>query len=221
MNLDEFSQFLKERNYPFKTFKKTPESFYEQIQSSPLLIFPNEVVEKTKSRFLIVLIDQLRTLIHQVKEYDQAIAELMQRHPDNDLFSSLPGGGKTLSAKLAAHFGEDRDRFKQFESVQRLAGTAPVTQASGNFIHVKMRRACQESFRETLTQYAFVTLRTSLWAKRYYEEKRKSGKTHAGAIRALANKWAKIIYALWKKRECYQEQIFLAAKQQQAFLNAS
>ena len=36
------------------------------------------------------------------------------------------------------------------------------------------------------------------------------------AVRALANHWVRIIYALWKKREPYNAAIFLAAQQAHA-----
>jgi len=220
MSLKEFAKFLNERNYPWKMLKKTPEEFYKEIRALKLLK-PDPVVLKTKSRFLLVLLEQLRTLLLQVKQYDRAIEEIMEKHPDNDLFTSLPGAGEKLAPKLAAHFGEDRSRFKDFKSVQRLSGTAPITKKSGNYQHVQRRHACQTSFQDTLFQFAFVTLKRSLWARKYYDAKRKAGKTHAGALRALANKWVKIIYTLWRNGTCYREEIFLAARQQHALLNVS
>jgi len=221
LNFKTFRRFLEEHHYPWKMVKKTPEELYQEVRSPKWQMKPDPVVQKTKSRLLLALIDQLQTLMGQVKQYDQAISELMGQHPDNDIFSSLPGAGEKLGPKLAAHFGEDRKRFKNFESVQRFAGTAPITQQSGTYRHVQRRIACQQSFQNTLFQYAFVTLRRCLWAKKYYQEKRKAGKTHATALRALANKWAKIIFTLWKNRERYQEHIFLASRQQHALLNAS
>ena len=36
------------------------------------------------------------------------------------------------------------------------------------------------------------------------------------AVRALANQWVRIIYALWVKHEAYDATIFLAAQQTHA-----
>ena len=36
------------------------------------------------------------------------------------------------------------------------------------------------------------------------------------AVRALANQWVRIIYALWAKREPYDPAVFLAAQQTHA-----
>lgn len=220
ISFEEFKRFLNERHYPWKMLGKTPEEFYQKVNSLKLLK-PDAVVARTKSRFMLVLLEQLRTLLHQVREYDRIIDELMKRHPDGDIFTSLPGAGEKLAPKLAAHFGEDRSRFNNFESVQRLAGTAPVTQRSGQWEHIHRRHACQGSFRDVLIQFAFVTLNRCLWARKYYDEKRKAGNSHAAALRALANKWVKIIFTIWRKRNLYQETIFLASRQQHALLNAS
>ena len=51
------------------------------------------------------------------------------------------------------------------------------------------------------------------WAEAYYQRKRKEGKTHSMAVRALSNVWVRIIYALWCKHEPYQTAVFLAAQQ--------
>jgi len=39
------------------------------------------------------------------------------------------------------------------------------------------------------------------WAEAYYQRKRKEGKTHSMAVRALSNGWVRIIFALWRKHE--------------------
>ena len=39
----------------------------------------------------------------------------------------------------------------------------------------------------------------------YYDIQRKKGKTHSVAIRALSNKWVKIIYKIWKEEIFYEE----------------
>jgi hypothetical protein len=58
------------------------------------------------------------------------------------------------------------------------------------------------------------------WADAYYQCKRKEGKTHSMAVRALSNVWVRIIYALWSKHEPYQTATFLAAQQAHSCLVA-
>jgi len=38
------------------------------------------------------------------------------------------------------------------------------------------------------------------------------GKSHTVAVRALANVWARILYAVWKKKELYQTTTFELAR---------
>lgn len=221
MRLKEFKNLLDKHQYPWKMVQKTPKDFYREIQQMKPFLTADPVTVKTKSRLMLVLLQQLLALNDQIKEYDKDISRLMKNYPDNDIFSSLPGAGKTLAPQLASHFGENRQRFENCESIQTLSGTAPVTRQSGKTCYVGIRRACQKRFRQTMTQYAFSSLRQSLWARKYYDQKRKQGCKHYTALRSLANRWVKIIYAMWKNRTSYQEEVFLASKQRNAMMNAS
>jgi hypothetical protein len=57
-------------------------------------------------------------------------------------------------------------------------------------------------------------------AEAYYQRKRKEGKTHSMAVRALGNVWVRIIYALWCKHEPYQAATSLTAQQAHGCLAA-
>jgi hypothetical protein len=63
-----------------------------------------------------------------------------------------------------------------------------------------------------LQQFAWESTRQEAWAKEYYERKRTEGKSHTVAVRALANVWARILYASWKQKEPYQTTIFEHAR---------
>jgi hypothetical protein len=62
-------------------------------------------------------------------------------------------------------------------------------------------------------QFAWQSTLTESWANAYYQRKRAEGKSHTRAVRALANVWVRIIYAMWRKKECYRSETFLAAQQ--------
>ena len=49
-------------------------------------------------------------------------------------------------------------------------------------------------------------------AQRYVERKRQSGKTYSMAMRALANQWVRILYAVWQQRALYDPQVFAQAR---------
>jgi hypothetical protein len=112
-----------------------------------------------------------------------------------------------------AEWGDDRGRYATVASIQALAGTAPVPFASGKFVTVHRRLACSKPLRHALQQFAWQSLRQEAWAAAYDQRKRQAGKSHPMAVRALANQWVRIIYALWTKQEAYDAAIFLAAQQ--------
>ena len=94
-------------------------------------------------------------------------------------------------------------------------GTAPVTRRSGErrkgtrrlpgALSVRMRRACDRTLQTALFAMARASLRTSAWAKAYYRALVGRGAGHAMAVRALSNKWAKILDALLEQRVPYDE----------------
>ena len=51
----------------------------------------------------------------------------------------------------------------------------------------------------------------SAWAKAYYQQQRERGKGHQAAVRALAFKWIRVLYACWRDRRPYDEAAYLAA----------
>ena len=72
---------------------------------------PNTAVTAAKSLLAVSLAKQLRVLQAQLDEYRVRINELFARHPDHDLFGSLPGAGEKLAPRLLAELGADREVF--------------------------------------------------------------------------------------------------------------
>jgi hypothetical protein len=78
---------------------------------------------------------------------------------------------------------------------------------------VTFRRACKKPLRQALQLFAGCSLKQCAWAKAHYQKQRDRGKRHHEALRIVANKWAKIIFAMWKHKTLYDEKRFLAARQ--------
>ncbi len=150
--------------------------------------------------------------MEQIAAYDREITRLFLTHPDSGLFGGLPGAGKRLAPRLLAEWGEDRSRYTASSSVQALAGTAPVAFASGNYAKAHKRYACLKPLRNALYQFAWHSTQRESWARLYYQRKRAEGKTHTVALRALANGWVRIIYAVWVRHARYETAIFEAAQ---------
>jgi hypothetical protein len=63
-----------------------------------------------------------------------------------------------------------------------------------------------------MRQWAFTSLKYCEWARLLYRAKRKEGKKHELALRIVAHRWEKIIYAMWKHNTPYDETTFLASR---------
>ena len=154
---------------------------------------------------------QLEAVIAALERFDQALGGLFGQHPDRELFDSLPGAGAALGPRLGAAFGTDRHRYQSAEELQQFSGVAPVTESSGKTHWVHWRMACPKFLRQTFHEFASCSLKKSLWARAYYEQRRRGGASHHAAVRALAYKWIRILYRCWKTRTPYDESVYLQA----------
>ena len=158
------------------------------------------VTTRVKARLTRALVAQLAPVVEQIAAYDEEIERLFRDHPDAALFVSLPGAGKRLAPRLLAGWGDDRERYASAQSIQGLAGTAPVAFQSGKYRKAHKRYACIKPLRNALYQFAWQsTIAKAAWALDYYQRKRQEGKSHSVALRALANQWVRLIHALWRR----------------------
>jgi transposase len=154
------------------------------------------------------LVTQIALLTESIERYDKKIASLFDQHDDSTLFGSFPGAGASLAPRLLAAFGSDRSRFEFAAEMQQLSGIAPVTEKSGTGIWIHWRLACCKFLRQTFHEFAGQSIAQSDWARAYYDQQRKRGKSHHAALRALAFKWIRIIFRCWKTRTPYDEALF-------------
>jgi transposase len=157
------------------------------------------------------LVLQLRAANQGIRDFEAAIADVVASHEDYHLFSSLPGAGDVYAARLLAAFGEDRDRFATADDVQCATGVAPVLKRSGSSKTVHMRSRCARFLRQTFVEWAAQTIPKSFWARVFYDQQRDKGATHQVAVRALAFKWVRILFRVWKDRVPYNETRYLQA----------
>ena len=155
----------------------------------------------------------LKTLRENIAVLDQQIEQLVASHPDHALFASLPGAGPVMVPRLIVAFGTRRERYDTAFQMQCYSGIAPVKEASGKSEWVHFRRSCPKFLRQTFHEFAFLSTRSSGWAKAYYDRQRDQEQSHPAAVRALAYKWIRIIFRCWKERKLYDEQIYLQSLQ--------
>ena len=161
--------------------------------------------------FVQTLVSQLRVTLHAIQDFDQAIAQRAQSHPDFPLFQTLPGAGPVFAPRLLVAFGEQRERYASAAELQQFAGIAPVTERSGKKSWVHWRFQCPTFLRQTFVEWAAESIRHSFWARVYDHQQREKGKAHQAAVRALAFKWLRMLFRCWQDRTPYNESVYLNA----------
>lgn len=122
----DFEAFARQHGYSHP--KKLPGCF-ARLQQAYLDPSPETILVYQEEAVLLA-----QTLLHLLQAKNRVLADLtalFNRHPDRDIFASLPGAGRFLAPALLTKFGDDRDRFPSPASLQALAGTCPVTDQSG------------------------------------------------------------------------------------------
>ena len=76
---------------------------------------------------------------------------------------------------------------------------------------ISRRRAKPQFEHQTWIEFAKSSLLKCAWAQEFVETKQKEGKKYYTAIRALAFKWIRILYACWKNGTVYDEATYLAS----------
>ena len=157
------------------------------------------------------LVGQLRQSNQVIKEFDRKIKDLFKSHPDHFLFENLPGAGEQLAPRLLSLFGSNRLRWVDATDIQKYSGIAPVIERSGKSIWVHRRLSRPKFICQTFHEFAQQSVQHSSWANQFYRRQRERGKSHHSAIRALAYKWIRIIFACWKANKPYDESFYAQA----------
>lgn len=211
LTLTEFKTFAQGQRYPRP--KQLPARFaclqqpQPQADQDTVCVFQGEAVQLAS-----LLLNLVQTKTTVVKE----LRRLFEQHPDAPIFDSLPGAGELLAPALLAKFGDDRARFPSPASVQALAGTCPVTEASGKKRVIKFRKACDREFRVIAQQWAMTSLAESTWANAYWQQVRPHCHSNSHAYRCLANRWLAIVWKLWQTRQPYDEAYHLQQRAQRS-----
>ena len=208
LDIPQLAAFFKENHIrrPNETASRVYIELHKpQLQARPAII-------RAKSRLALGLIEQIQVLSKQIQAYDREIDRVIKSHSDSQIFTSLNRAGKRLAPRLLAEWGDNRERFGSAKEVQALAGTSPTPYQSGKLSWPHFRWSCVKDFRYVMHLYAWQSTFSESWALEYYQKKIAQGKKHHGAVRALANVWIRIIFAMWQNHEPYNREKFLNAQ---------
>jgi len=134
-----------------------------------------------------------------------------QSFPGGEVYLSFPGLGDRLAARVAGEIGDHPEQFESPNALQCYAGKAPVTRRSGKseFV-ISCRLAYNRHLGDAVQQWAFCSLRSSPWAREFYDSKRAAGKGHHAALRALGNRWLEILWHCLQRGLLYDEAVHAA-----------
>jgi transposase len=201
LTFEQFKAFASFHHYPRPS--KLPACFARLQKPQP------EARQQTVLAFQSEAVRMARLSLQAVQEKAATIREiqgLFVEHPDYPIFSSLPGVGKILAPALLAKFGDDRSRYPTAQVLQSIAGTCPVTRASGKHKYVSFRYACDHEFRWIVQQWAKCSIDDSVWAYTYFQSIRPHCDSLSHAYRRLANRWLEIAWRLWQDKVPYDEE---------------
>jgi len=187
--------------------RRNPETVAEQIMA---VLRAGELrqagpVQAAFAAIVAAQVEVITTLNEQIDTLGEVVAEHFGRHPDAELFTSLPGLGVILAARVLGEFGDDSSRYVDAKARKAYAGTAPITKASGTKKVVMARYARNKRLGDALQQWAFSSMRGSSGAKTYYKTLRARNIGHQAALRQLANRWVGILHGCLKTGQPYNE----------------
>lgn len=180
------------------------------LKAAKPLIHEQSVIA-SNALFVQALARELKALNASIVIYNEHIENVYRSIPDHELFDSLPCAGEVSGPKLLAAMGVNRSKFSSAEQLACFTGIAPVIERSGNQCWTHWRFKCNKHLRQAFIEWTFLSTRTSFWAGEFYKHQRAKGKTHSVAVRALAFKWIRVIFRMWKNKEPYSEARYLKA----------
>ena len=149
----------------------------------------------------------IEALNAEIDALGEVVAQHFGRHPDADLYTSQPGLGVILGARVLAEFGDDPDRFADAKARKNYSGMSPITKASGTKRVVLARFARNRRLGDALLLQAFAALNNSPGARAFYDRQRDRGATHYQALRALANRLVGILHGCLRTHNLYDEHL--------------
>jgi transposase len=105
----------------------------EQIQAAlraPTLRQP-AAVQAAYATIAGTQIQLLSALAGQIPALEEVLTQGFGQHPDAEIYTSQPGLGVVLGARVLAEFGDDPHRYHDAKARKNYAGTSPITRASG------------------------------------------------------------------------------------------
>ena len=199
VSLKELQQFFSEQRY---TCPRKVSVIHQSLQL-PALRAPKEMNDVHRA-VVLSLIPVLRVLVAEIDKLSNEVAKEFEQSPACELFASLPVG-RTTAARLNGEMGSDGSRYPAREYLQTAAGTAPVTRRSGKTTLVFFWWQCNKHLRHAFQNLARESIARCPWAREYFTRQMQLGHKPSRAYRALANRWAAIVWKMLQERQPFDQ----------------
>lgn len=202
MDLHELTDFLVKKS---KNRFSDPEAVAKAIQKAARSSYRlPKTVNDSVNQVLSSSISLIRTLEHQIKILDKAIAEQLELIPNT--LQSIPGIGPVYSAGIIAEIG-DIHRFKNQSALGKYAGLAWTQNQSGDFEskNTKLIRSGNKFLKYYLCEAALSLVRCDTEYSRFYHIKYNEVNKgqHKRALALTARKFVRLVYALLIDNKLY------------------
>ena len=146
---------------------------------------------------------RLLALHAQIKRLEATIKTTLEASQIGQVFQSLPGYGPICSAELAGEIGTP-DRFAKESSLAVYLGMAALDNSSGTYRGSKVPRNVNKRAKAAMMIAVDRHRKQVEQSQTYYEKKRREGKKHNQAIRALGRHMVRMIFKLLKENRAYE-----------------
>jgi transposase len=198
-SLAEILEFFKGQGYSHR--RRAP--LVHEILRKQALSVPREL-EEAHSTIMLSLVRVLHSLLAEIAKLAKEISWEFKKNPAYAVFCSLPTGEMT-AARLNAELGSNGSRYPTRDFVKTVAGTAPVTRRSGKTIVVYFRWQCNKHLRGAFQDLARESIRRCTWAREYFTGQLQRGHRLSRAYRALANRWASILWKMLQEQQPFDQ----------------
>jgi len=173
-----------------KKYAEIIEDWQRKAKFSPEVEYVSPMIISDARRIL--------ELFKEIASLDKAIQELSLNSEIAQRLDTIPGFGKVSSAELAGEIGT-LERFPSEASLALYLGMCPLDKQSG--VSHKTKRPRQVNRRaKTAMMIALVRHIGQVPESRiYYQKKRREGKKHNQAVRALGRHLVRVIWSMMKK----------------------
>lgn len=154
---------------------------------------------------LDILLTRLKVFQQQVESLENEIQLIVEKF-DSKIFT-IPGIGNTTGAAILSEIGNIQN-FNLAVKLIAFAGLDPKLRESGRYQgKTPISKRGSKYLRNAIWYSAMVACRVDPKFKKFYQDRRKKGKSHRYTVTAAANKLTKIIYHVLKNNCNYDSEL--------------